>query len=194
MSFAPRFEAEGSLSRGVEEAFALLDQAADLTGVEVGLRVVVRELSEGERADQETVEATIQEVCPCEAQALLGDDLRVSGETQVLGEQEPFRHVEVAVVGAGGGKVRVSFLEQQFGCRERSASPSRGGPRLPPSSYRHPLLARVPQERFFGVSVGVRAHRQQRQCVARFEGEWPCHVLRPYYLLRGVDRSAQKEQ
>lgn len=57
MSFAPRFEAEGSLSRGVEEAFALLDQAADLTGVEVGLRVVVRELSEGERLGQVVVEA-----------------------------------------------------------------------------------------------------------------------------------------
>lgn len=67
MSFAPRFEAEGSLSRGVEEAFALLDQAADLTGVEVGLRVVVRELSEGERLGQVVVEAAVQQVGPREA-------------------------------------------------------------------------------------------------------------------------------
>ncbi len=51
------------------------------------MRVVVGDLPEGERADQETMEATIQEVCPCEAQAILGDDLRVSRETQVLGEQ-----------------------------------------------------------------------------------------------------------
>lgn len=94
MLLAPRSGAEGwfscgvaRYSRGVEEASALLDQVANLVGIRVGLRVVVGDLPEGERADQETMEATIQEVCPCEAQAILGDDLRVSRETQVLGEQ-----------------------------------------------------------------------------------------------------------
>lgn len=87
MLLAPRSGAEGWFSRGVEEASALLDQVANLVGIRVGLRVVVGDLPEGERADQETMEATIQEVCPCEAQAILGDDLRASRETQVLGEQ-----------------------------------------------------------------------------------------------------------